>query len=273
MTGPATDMPAGAGRGARPPHPVRLALRQLRYEQLAFWRNPYGAVFTAGFSVVFLVLESASGATAELHRYGGIHAVQYYVAGFAAYGVMSACFNTLALQLVFRRETGLLKRLRLSPLPPGAMVASLALHTLVVSAIDVVLVTVVGAAAYHAHLPADPLPMLVTLLVGVAAFTSLGVAASTLVPNQDAAGPMIGIVFFVLLFLSGLWFPLQRGTTLYAISRWFPIGHFITAVFAPLQLRPGVSAWDPKDLAWVAGWGMAGALLAVRRFRWEPRRH
>lgn len=264
---PAADRPPARRRNA-----LVLTARQLRYEQLAFWRNPYGAVFTVGFSLVFLVLESASGATSRLRQYGDIHAIQYYVAGFAAYGVMAACFNTLAIQLVFRRETGLLKRLRLSPLPAGAMVGALAGNALVVSVLDVALVVAVGAVAYHAHVPADPLPLIVALVAGVAAFTSLGVAASTVVPNQDAAGPMLGIVFFVLLFLSGLWFPLQRGSALYEISRWFPIGHFILATFAAFDLRPGASPWDWGDLQWVVWWGLGGAVVAVRRFRWEPRR-
>jgi ABC-2 type transport system permease protein len=268
VTGAAPARPAGRRRSA-----PALALRQLRYEQLAFWRNPLGAMFTVGFSLVFLVLTSASGGGSRLPAYdGGIRAIQYYVPAFAAYGIMSACFNTLAIQLVFRRETGLLKRLRLSPLPTSSMVGALAASTLIVSLIDVVLVVAVGALGYHAHLPGNPLPLLVDLVVGVVAFTAMGVAASTAVPNQDAAGPMLGIVFFVLLFLSGLWFPLKPGSGLYQISRWFPLGHFIDAVFAGFAVRPGASHWAPGDLAWVAGWGAAAALLAVRRFRWEPRR-
>lgn len=272
-----TPAPAPAPASPRAPlgrarRPLVLAARQLRYEQLAFWRNPVGAVFTIGFSVLFLVLESASGGSALLRQFGDIRAVQYYVAGFAAYGVMAACFNTLAIQLVFRRETGLLKRLRLSPLPASSMVGALAANCLVVSLLDVALVVAVGAVGYHAQLPRDWLPLVVDLLVGAAAFTTLGVAASTLVPNQDAAGPMLGIVFFVLLFLSGLWFPLQKGSALAHISHWFPVGHFILAVFAAFDSRPGVSPWDLADLQWLLWWGVAGAVVAVRRFRWEPRR-
>lgn len=268
MTGPLASRPAARRRSA-----AALAVGQLRYEQLAFWRNPIGALFTIGFSLVFLVLTSASGGGSRLPQYlGGIRAIQYYVPAFAAYGIMSACFNTLALQLVFRRETGLLKRLRLSPLPTSSMVAALSASTLIVSLIDVALVVAVGALGYHARLPADPGPLLLDLAVGVAAFTAMGVAASTAVPNQDAAGPVLGIVFFVLLFLSGLWFPLKPGSGLYQISRWFPLAHFIDAVFAGFALRHGVSPWDPRDLAWVAGWGAAAIVLAVRRFRWEPRR-
>lgn len=42
---------------------------------------------------------------------------------------------------------------------------------------------------------------------GAFCFTAVGMAMSTLVPNQEAAGPVTSVVFFVLLFLSGLWYP------------------------------------------------------------------
>ena len=34
----------------------RLVARQVYYEQLGFWLNPIGAIFTVGFALLFLVL-------------------------------------------------------------------------------------------------------------------------------------------------------------------------------------------------------------------------
>ncbi len=245
--------------------------RQLYYEQLAFWRNPFGATFTVGFSLVFLVLLAA---TQGSHEIRSLHVtqIQYYVPGFAAYGVMSACFNMLAISLVNRRETGLLKRIRLSPLPAWAMIASLLLNALVVSVVQVVLLLVVGRFGFHARLPSDWAPLLVTVAVGVACFTALGVGISTVVPNEDAAGPIVSIVFFVMLFLSGLWFYIPPGSALGQFSQYFPVGRLILATFAPFQLTPGASPWAWGDLGVVALWGVVGTLVAVRRFRFEPRR-
>jgi len=70
---------------------------------------------------------------------------------------------------------------------------------------------------------------------------------------------VISIVFFVLLFLSGLWYPLKPGSTLARVSDWFPVRHLITATFAPFDLRPGVSAWSWNDIAVMAIWGVGGA--------------
>lgn len=257
---------AEARRGAR------MVARQLHYEQLSFWRNPIGSVFTVGFSVVFLVLLGASAGNNRISYLGNIRQVAYYVPGFAAYGVMAACFNTLAVTLVFRREMGLLKRLRLSPLPAWAMLGSLFGNSVIVSALQVVLLIVIGRVGYQVPFPHSPLAFAVALLVGAVCFTALGVAVSSVIPNQDSAGPITAIVFFVLLFLSGLWYPLKSGSALARVSGWFPVRHLIVAVFDAFTSRPGASAWAWHDLLVMAVWGAVGAVAAVRRFRWEPHR-
>ena len=82
----------------------------------------------------------------------------------------------------------------------------------------------------------------------------------------------MSIVFFVMLFLSGLWFPLKPGSALAQLSKYFPVGRLITATFAPFHLIPGASSWAWGDLGVVAIWGTVGIVVAMRRFRFEPRR-
>lgn len=252
---------------------TRMLARQVYYEQLTFWKNPFGAVFTVGFSVVFLILLASTAGNSRIGFLGGIKQIQYYVPGFAAYGVMSACFNVLTITLVTRRENGLLKRLRLTPLPAWIMLAGIFLSTLIVVVVQVAILLAVGRVAYHVHLPDHFLPLVVTVALGSLCFTSLGMAASTVIPNEEAAGPTVGIVFFVLLFLSGLWYPLQPGSALAKVSGYFPVRHMIVAVFAPFDTLRGVDSWAWHDLLVMAIWGVAGAYVAVRRFRFEPRRN
>ncbi|MGO9954854.1 MAG: ABC transporter permease [Solirubrobacteraceae bacterium] len=186
---------------------------------------------------------------------------------------MSASFNTLAISLVIRRESGLLKRLRLSPLPTWTLLTSILLSTLLIAFAQVVLMLAVGRWAFGVRLPssAGAGALVAVLVLGGLSFAALGIAMSTLIPNQQAAGPLTSTVFFVLLFLSGLWFPLKSGATLAKISTWFPIRHFITAVFKTFS-HPGTSAWAGHDLLIVAILGVVGAAIALRRFQWAPYR-
>ena len=251
---------------------LRLVGHQVKYEQLAFWLNRVGAIFTVGFSVVFLVMLGADAGTSRIPYLGNMELVQYYVPGFVAYGVMSACLTTLAINLVVRRETGLLKRLRLSPLPTWALLTSIFISTTVVALVQVVLLLAIGRNGYGVNLPRAWAPFVVVLLVGIVSFVAMGVAMSTAIPNQETAGPVTSIVFFVLLFLSGLWFPLQPHSGLAKFSNYFPVRHFIFAVEAPFELRPDVSPWAWHDLLIVGIWGAAAIIIALRRFRWAPRR-
>jgi ABC-2 type transport system permease protein len=251
---------------------LRMVARQVYYEQLTFWLNPIGALFTVGFSLVFLLLLGAIAGSSTVSFLGHIKLIQYYVPGFVAYGVMSACFNTLTMVLVNRRETGRLKRLRLSPLPTWALLGAIFISTLLVAFVQVIILLAVGRIAFGVHLPTNLAAFVLALVVGGVSFTALGAAMSTVIPNEDAAGPVTSIVFFILLFLSGLWFPIKSGSGLAKFSTWFPIRHFIQAVFAPFNLEHGASPWAWHDLLVVAIWGVIGAVVAVRRFDWAPRR-
>ena len=249
-----------------------LIAHMVRYEQLSFWVNRIGAAFTVGFSVVFLVLLGASAGNSRTSILGNIKLVDYYVPGFVAYGVMAAAFTTLAVTLVVRRETGLLKRLRLSPLPTWVLIIAIFISTMIVAAVQVILLLIIGRLGYGVHLPTSIAAFVVVLLVGIASFAAMGVAMSTVIPNQEAAGPVTSIVFFVLLFLSGLWFPLKAHSGLATFSNYFPVRHFILAVAAPFEFQPGVSPWPWHDLLIVAIWGAVATVIALRRFRWSPRR-
>ena len=123
---------------------------------------------------------AASAGSSRISFLGNIKLVQYYVPGFVAYGVMAACFTTLAISLVNRRETGLLKRLRLSPLPAWALLAAIFVSTLLVALVQVVLLLAVGRLAFDVHLPNDLAAFAFAVLVGVLCFAALGVAMSTL---------------------------------------------------------------------------------------------
>ena len=250
----------------------RMVARQVYYEQLNFWLNPLAAIFTVGFSVVFLVLLGSSAGSSTSATLGGVKVIQYYVPCFLAYGVMSTCFNSLATSLVVRREMGLLKRLRLSPLPTWAMLAAICVNALLISLVQIVVLLLIGRFGYNVHTPHNVGALAVALAVGAVSFTAIGMAVSTLIPNQEAAGPIISIVFFVLLFLSGLWYPINPHSGLARVSAYFPIRHMITAVFAPFDSRRGVSGWAWGDIGAMAIWGAVAVVVAARRWSWAPYR-
>ena len=71
---------------------------------------------------------------------------------------MAACFTILAITLVNRRETGLLKRLRLSPLPTWMLMAAMIINAMIVAIMGVVLLLAVGWLGYGVSAPAHLVP-------------------------------------------------------------------------------------------------------------------
>jgi len=254
---------------------ARLSLHQLRYEQKVYWRNPASAFFTFVFPVLFLVIFATINADSHLSDYGGMPFNQYYVPGIMAFGVISATYTSLAMTLTVRRDTGILKRLRGTPLPASALLGGLVLSSLVVSALIAVLVGVVGVVAYDVTFPGHWVALGLALAVGAATFCTLGVAVSCLVPNADAAPAVVNGVLFPVLFISGVFYPEPPGSFLARLGSVFPVKHFTGAMFTAFDRRVALGpahgiAW--VDLAVMAVWGIGGAVVAVRRFRWEPRR-
>src|SRR5580693_4288408 len=153
---------------ARPARRRALGLlaHQVRYEQLSFWRNPQSAVFTFIFPVVFVTIIGALfGGVGRSPYFGGLSALQYYVPTIAALSVLGSCYGQLAVALAMRRQTGILKRARATPLPAWAYFGGLLAHCVLVSVVDITLIVGVGR-LYGVPLPAQWPAIALTLVLG-----------------------------------------------------------------------------------------------------------
>lgn len=126
---------------------------QLRYEQKAFWRNPAAAFFTFAFPIVLFVLFASIFNGSKESALGGIKGIDYYTPTITAYGVMSACFVNLAITVTFRRDQGLLKRVRGTPLSPLGYLGGLVANAVVISVILAIIIIAFGVGAYGASPP------------------------------------------------------------------------------------------------------------------------
>ena len=182
--------------------------------------------------------------------------------------------QTLAMSLVIAREDGRLKRGRGTPMPAWVFIAGRIGNSIVVAALITVVLATVGA-LWGAPIPWGRLPQIAAVLVvGTASFCCLGIALTALIPSQDAAAPIVNVILLPLYFLSGVFIPedeLPNGVLSFADI--FPVRHFFEAFFdAYVAGGPGASGVPWGSLALVALWGLAGLALAIRFFRWTPRR-
>lgn len=245
---------------------LALLWHQVRYEQLSFWRNPQSAFFTFVFPVVIITLFGVMfrGAARSSYFYG-LSALQYYVPTIAAVSVLGSCYSQLAIVLATRRQNGILKRVRATPLPAWAYFMGLLAHCIAVSVADIALIVGVGR-LFGVPLPAQWAAIAAALVLGAASFCALGVAVASLIRNAEAAPAVVQLVLFPLLFISGTYLPIHSAL-LNRISGWLPVRPFNEALLGAFTQHAGV---DWKALGILLAWGAAGALIAVRRFRWDP---
>lgn len=251
---------------------VRTVARQVGYEQRTFWRTPQTALFIFALPILLMVMFNSLNEGNYLSALHHVPAVQYFVPSMLAYGLMSVCFVNLAISMAVRRETGILKRVRGTPLPPLSFLTSVVGNAVVVCLLDAALALTIGALAFHLHLPPGWLvPFGASLLVGVAAFSLLGLAISCFVPNAEAAPAIVNLPFLVLMVFSGAFYPFPPHSFVRKLADFFPVSHFIGSLFAPFDTAPGTPSFSGHDVAVVALWGVAGLVVAIRRFRFEPR--
>ena len=129
---------------------------------------------------------------------------------------------------------------------------------MIVSVVQIVLVLLVGAIGYGVSGPHEVLEFILVLIVGMLSFTALGVGISTLVPNADAAGPIVSLVFFILMAFSGLYYPVKPGCGLANFTDIFPIRHLILASVDTFNGIPGTSS---GMTCWSSSSGVSAGVL------------
>jgi ABC-2 type transport system permease protein len=254
---------------------LRLVLTQARFALLVGFRDPRAVVFGIAFPVVLLVMFNSifvSGSSDTVHIAGGtISADAYFTAAISAYAIGLSTFTTLVVGLTTQRETGQLKRLRGTPMPPWTFIAAMVLRSVVRGLMTVVALFLIGVIAFGVHLDAERLVGLVAYVaLGTAAFTTLGMAVTAITPTAEAASAVGPFAVVILSFISGVFIPVdQLPNWLEGVGKAFPLYHLADGLQTAL-LSGGGTGLAGGDVMSLALWGVAGLAIATRRFHWEP---
>jgi ABC-2 type transport system permease protein len=247
---------------------VRLFAHELRVQQLLFWRNREAAFFSFLFPIILLVLLGSVYGDEPIQ---GVKAATYLLVGLLGYGIAATAFASLAITLVVRREQGLLKRVRGTPLSPATYLSAVIASMVVVIGIQVLAQLLVGRYLLDADWPAAPVEFVIVVLFGSAAFAALGVAITAFVRSSDGSSAIVNAIYLPMAFISGAFFSTEdMPAFLEALSKVLPLTHLLDLIRATFIEGEGLSDAAGALLA-VAVWGLAGLAIAVRRFRWEPR--
>lgn len=281
----------GLGQGPAPGVEVnrraRLSIglaswRRFRIELLQFRRSREAVFFTIAFPLVMLALFGTIFGGQDLGpESGGVTFAQYFIASMVAAGVWGSCFTNLAISVPTERDSGALKRLVGTPMPPTAYFAGKIGLVLVLSVIETVLLLAMGLGFYDLHLPPPHKWLTFTwvMTLGITSCTLLGLAVSGLVRNARTASAIVTPIAILLQFISGVYFIfsqlpswLQGIASLFPL-RWLALG--LRSVFLPdtfAASEPGGS-WQTGTTAIVMViWCVVGLAITKRTFTWMSER-
>jgi ABC-2 type transport system permease protein len=254
---------AGSGAG-------KLFVHEVRAQQRIYWRAREAAFFTFFLPVIlFLIFGSVYGD--ETIKKEAMKGSSFLQAGMIGYGVAATCFAGLAITIVVRREAGVLKRVRATPLPPATYLTAMLGSTFLVFLLEAALIMLLGRTLFGVPVPEDLLSVLAILLIGAASFAAMGLGITSLVRSAEGSSAVVNAVFLPMAVLSGTFFSTARyPPVLHAIATALPLTHF-TEVTRDVMVRNEHVWQNLGSLAIVLAWGAVGLVFALRGFRWQPR--
>jgi ABC-type multidrug transport system permease subunit len=258
------------GEAARP-SAMSLVLDQVRWATTAALRD-FGWVFFAIAMPVGLYALMAMQLTDAEFRPRGMAFAVYFAVGMAAYGASITAFINMPEAVAVGRDRGVLKRLRGTPLAPWHYLAGRTTSVLWIAFVTAVLVFAAGVLFFGVELSPESVPLgAAVLLFGTLSLAACGYALVAILPSGRAIG-VVGLALLLpLAFISDV-FPFG-GTMpewLTAIASAFPLIHFVHALAGALD--PGETSLEWLDLAVLGAWLVGATLVALRWFRWEPKR-
>jgi ABC-2 type transport system permease protein len=197
-----------------------------------------------------------------------LNAVSFFVPSILAMALMQLGVFA-AIPLVQQREKLILKRLSATPLPRWTLVGSNVIVRLLIGAAQTVIILAIGIALLQVEIDGNPLLIGGFVALGALTFTSIGYVIASFARTEEAANGITSIVQFPLMFLSGIFFPLEvMPEWLRGVATFMPLTYLGDALrqtmvggtpFAPLEV----------DAIVLAGWLVVTLAISARFFRWQ----
>ena len=219
-------------------------------------------LLTLGLPLLFLVFFSQ----VDVLPTSSAEPIDFIGPGILTLALLSVAFVRPAISLGFDRSFGAIKRFATTPLRVSEFLVAKLIATLAVFVVQVALI--VGVGMMLSWRPAVTTTTAVALLVGLATFSSLAIALSSVIDGLTSLA-VANTIYVVLLMLSGLVFDLEKlPSAIAAFARLLPTTALVEIVRHQLSpeafLSPGNRPWVVLTL-----WLVASAIGAWRLFRWE----
>jgi ABC-2 type transport system permease protein len=245
---------------------MRILLHQTALEIKFLTRRRDELFWVFVFPVFFIVL---FGLIYGEEMWEDIRAIDYLLPGIIVMALMTTGIMNTTTGFVEERAKGIYRRLSVTPLKKQSIIgAQLIKQYLVILAQSIILI-VIGILVFNIDIVGNYATFWLILTLGGICFLTIGFALTVLIRTAKSATPLTMIVFFILLFLGGVFFPIDiMPTGLDYVSNVLPSTHVNDAL--RLVAIEGKGIGDAGlNLLVIGGWTIVCLVLSVRFFRWE----
>lgn len=208
-------------------------------------------------------LETRSLQTANLSQF------DYVFAGLLGFTMLSLGFFGLSSTLPVEKKTGVLRRLRSTPLRPLQLILAVMLQYLLLGLISVALMFIVGVMVFDFNMRGDFLSFGLFSVISIISMFGFGLAIGGWAKNENQAAPISNILAFPMMFLSGVFFPrFIMPEWLQAISQYIPLSPIVDGLRLIITESRTLLELGP-ELTIIATWTLTIYVIASKTFRWE----
>jgi ABC-2 type transport system permease protein len=195
--------------------------------------------------------------------------VDLLVPGLLAMAIAQSAAFGVGFSLVAWRQKGMLRRLRLTPLPLVEFAAGRVIFHLMIALVQAVILLTVGRVLFGVHLVGDVLALVPLVLLGGVSFIALGMCIGGRVNTEDATAALSNLIVLPMTFLGGVFFPLDSAPApVRLIAHFLPLT-YLAAGLQDVAVRGHSFTSTLPDLGVLALFAAALTGLALRLFRWQ----
>ena len=229
-------------------------------------RNPVAVGFTIPFPVMLILIFGLIWGNTPNPQFGGYGMIDVLVPAYLALIIVTAGLMNLPVALASRREQGILRRFRATPLRPSVVLGSQISVNLFLASIGAILTIVVARLLFNLKLPEEPAAVALAFALGCLSFFALSFIIAGLARTADAARSIGMALFFPMMMLSGAALPRAlMPETVQRISEFLPM----TQVVILMQSLWFGGGWIVVSVVMLIGLMIFGAAISTRTFRWE----
>jgi len=187
--------------------------------------------------------------------------------GIMAMTVMMSVMTGLPAAISHEREVGTLDGMMAAPISRLAIILGKTLAQTARGLLQGILILALAVALFGVTIHGSILLVFALLLLGVFSFVGLGVVITSFAKDQETAMMIMMTLMFPMMFLSGVFFPIQQMPWyMQDISKFLPLTYAATALRKVMVLGAGVSMIT-TELAVLIGFGVVMTAIAVPVFR------